>query len=59
MNAKRKQPMTRKSTPKYEVYHIDGLVILSGVSYTEATNFRRQMDKDQKKKRFHVRAVRR
>jgi hypothetical protein len=49
---------TRKSTPKYEVQHIDGLVILSGVSYTEATKFARQMNAHVGKKRFHVRSVR-
>ena len=49
--------MTRKSTPKYEVYHTDGLVILSGVSKTEATIFARQMDKGSKKKRFAVRPL--
>jgi len=36
--------MTRKSTPKYEVYHIaSGVVALSGISKTEATKIARQM----------------
>ncbi len=49
---------TRKSTPKHEVYHWDGLVVLSGVSRTEATKFARCMNSGSKKKRFAVRRVR-
>jgi hypothetical protein len=61
LRRKRESDMTktRKSTPKYEVYHTDGLVILSGISHTEATNFARQMDEGSKKKRFAVRPVER
>lgn len=36
--------MTRKSTPKYEIYHVaSGAVILSGVSKTEAKKIAREM----------------
>ena len=36
---------TRKSTPKYEVYHIiSGQVVLGGVSKTEAARFAAHMD---------------
>jgi hypothetical protein len=35
---------TRKSTPKYEVYHIaSGTVVLSGISKTEANEIARDM----------------
>jgi hypothetical protein len=51
---------TRSSTPKYYVFHIDaGIIVLSGVSKTEATKFARQMDAGRKgKKRFAVAPVR-
>lgn len=51
--------MTRKSTPKYEVVHVDGQVILSGVSKTEATQFAREMNKGASKKRIQVRPSKR
>ena len=36
--------MTRRSTPKYEVYHLaSGTVVLSGISKTEATKIARQI----------------
>jgi hypothetical protein len=37
--------MTRQSTPKYEVVHYMGAVIVSGVSKTEATKMAREMSK--------------
>lgn len=50
---------TRSSTPKYYVYHIDaGLIVLSGVSKTEATKFAASMDEGRKgKKRFAIAPV--
>ena len=36
--------MTRKSTPKYEVYHLTSdVVAVSGISKTEATKIARDM----------------
>ena len=49
---------TRSSTPKHEVVHTDGLIVLGGVSRTEATAFARAMNKGSKVKRFSVRRVR-
>lgn len=51
---------TRKSTPKYYVYHLEaGIIVLSGVSKTEATKFAASMDEGRKgKKRFGVAPVR-
>jgi hypothetical protein len=48
--------MTRTSTPKFYVYHIgSGLIVLSGVSKTEAKKFAREMDSGRKgEKRFAV-----
>lgn len=41
----RQMAKTRKSTPKYEVYHIiSGQVVLGGVSKTEAAQFAASMD---------------
>ena len=51
--------MTRTSTPKYEVFHTCGTVVLSGVSKTDAVKFARDMDRGSKVKRFQVRPVRR
>lgn len=48
---------TRSSTPKHEVYHIDGPVIFTGVSKTEATEIVRAMNKGCTKKRIAVRPV--
>jgi hypothetical protein len=48
---------TRNSTPKYEVYHTDGCVILSGVSKTEATQIARAMNRGSKRKNIAVRPV--
>ena len=52
---------TRKSTPKYEVVHIDGAVVLSGISKTEATKIAREMNRGiprERIKRLSVRPVR-
>jgi hypothetical protein len=50
---------TRKSTPKYKVYHLlTGLIVLSGVSKTEATKLAASMDEGRTgKKRFAVAPV--
>lgn len=49
---------TRVSTPKYQTYHVDSrIVVLSGVSRTEAKQFARSMDTGSQKKRFAVRAI--
>jgi len=49
--------MTRASTPKYQVVHSEGLIVLSGVSKTEASRFAKDMDKGSKTKRFSVRPI--
>lgn len=51
--------VTRKSTRKYYVYHIDaGVIVLSGVSKTEATAFARRMDEGRTgKRRFAISPV--
>lgn len=52
--------MTRKSTPKFEAYHESSrVVVLTGVSRTEATNFARAMNKGSKRKYVAVRPVKR
>lgn len=54
--------MTRQSTPKYEVVHLDAGVVLTGVSKTMATHIARQMNKDTPKgriKRLSVRPAKR
>lgn len=49
---------TRKSTPKYYVYHVAaGLIVLSGVSKTDAKKFAAEMDEGRKTKRFAVAPV--
>lgn len=51
--------MTRDSTPKYEVAHCDGAVVLTGVSKTDAVKFAREMNKGgPKAPRFSVRPAR-
>lgn len=51
---------TRKSTPKYEIYHIaSGVVALSGISKTDAIKTARAMNKGCTKKRIAVRPVKR
>lgn len=43
------KPMTRKSTPKYQVEHVaSGTIVLAGASKTEATKFARAMSGDRK-----------
>jgi hypothetical protein len=49
--------MTRQSTPKYEVVHDSGTIVLTGVSKTEATHIARSMNKGLKVKRLSVRPV--
>jgi hypothetical protein len=50
--------MTRKSTPKFEVYHVTtGQIVLDGVSKTEATLFARSMNEGSKAKRIAVRPM--
>lgn len=48
---------TRKSTPKYEVVHDSGVVALTGVSRTDATQVASAMNKGSKVKRLRVRPV--
>lgn len=49
--------MTRKSTPKYEVVHEFGAVVLTGISKTEAAKIARAMNKGARVKHLSVRPV--
>jgi hypothetical protein len=49
--------VTRQSTPKYELFHIDGPIVATNISKTEAEQLAREMNKGSDKKRFQIRAV--
>ena len=51
--------LTRKSTPKYEVIHLDAGVVLSGISKTNATKIAREMNKGTPRERIKRLSVRR